>query len=1568
MEQFRQIFEHNTEHQIIICKTHPHAIDPAQIEKHLRRCHQPITVTQSKCIARVVQNLPNVARNPLEIDCSGPIDSPIKGLPEYHDALWCSQCPQVFRHRSSMEKHGKKEHQWCNYNGRGGNAHKRAQNAYTSKYQTGQRCQQLFKTGEWPRYIGIRASTIEASSSHCVEGIADKLFSQYQDIIKDAKAQRAVENNDIRSVPNAWLAFTGWPSHLSQFQDKEQIIQYIQPTKEVENEIPEQDVGLEDACRGTRRMIRTAFSICKPNIVGKTALESVNRRETGTESNDRPFYAGQQVKTIRKYSNVLVEILRYIWRTASEKDRPKYEMTERQRKCLQKVRDVTAPGSRENVDVEDSQGESRTARKGARREAIEEAFSTFWVAMFDHELKDSEFKSGIISGLAVLGIDTQNGSWKTPLNFTPILSAIVAVMRALVVYRAWRFRQQSIENGIRTGLSGEEAADQAPAVVDGVDKLVQRFMTLREYGGRISPMDRILRMRTYGLKIRMTTKAGGTVSWNGDKVLVNKIEFSMDDVRTVVHGLNETVRNRLQDLLFVGDGQAELPPLDIKKLCDNHAELSEGWSFLADSRNQFAVNGEEWMWKRLFREPRMERYFVDGSLDYVQSREDMQWNGKNIERYFRKVRRLKEELQILVHLSGGAPARATSLISVQTQNGPEGRGQRGMFIDNGMVDIVTAYDKGSSISQKVKIIHRYMPTEVGMWLVYIVWLLDPWVEQLQAMSRGQTEFSSFMWEAKPEEDWRADEDEDEAYAGGGGDDAEPGDESDSEGESTPQEEPKNVDGFWDTDRVRNVMRRETRKRIDVGIGVSDWRHAYPAIQREFTKDNGVREALDSIYDDRTPHGRRMEDAIAEQAGHSRYMEDMIYGLLLTESPTTTTTEKNMFRKVSVDWHRFLRFPSAWEEHNVDPTVQRQLEMEKQQAQMRRWKQMREVDVEGQAKRLYGPDASFRGVQRTALDAIVRGDPRVLVVMRTGGGKSWMFMLPAAGSTDGVTVVIVPTISLRQDLMDRCNRDGIPCEEWNGSRPPYHASIVLVTPESAVSMAFGRFIDEKRTMHQLERIVIDECHTVLESSADWRPKVLQLCEMARKGVQVVYLTATLPPSKEPAFFDIIGVQEADMTMVRDDTSRPNVAYSVMEYEKSQENEAVRELVEEKKAQYPAPGQIVVYCKKVEQAKRLAQELQCSVYHRNVGGEPEKKGILRRLTGQQERVFTATNALGLGVDAPSIRVVIHVGIREAMAQYAQESGRAGRDGEPSEAIIMRANRTSDHGQSKQEQGWRTEETMRAFLRGESCRRIAMDRHMDGRGGRVGCERAEERCDVCRGIPRGTKRRRVVVNNHEEGDGPAKRQFSNQSGQDRVVREQFTQHRQQYDRIQRQERRSNIGGADIVEMLERQLQSWQSRCETCMVGEREHGDHKNWRECPYSDEDRRSTQQVWQELGKVEFEAFAHCKFCWAPQAICHSWEDISHSGPQRFRKRHGRECQFPEVVRSAVAAILGLRTEQVADWIDEEASKSGLTVKKNETEWTVWRRWFGRKINMGGVEMSGLCRLLSEIEVPLEVQDV
>lgn len=243
--------------------------------------------------------------------------------------------------------------------------------------------------------------------------------------------------------------------------------------------------------------------------------------------------------------------------------------------------------------------------------------------MFDHELGDSEYDSAIISGIAVLGLDTDNKGWAPAESFTLRLSAIVTITRAMVVYTAYSHRQKTIRRCIADGLSEEVAKEEAPSVFDTVRDLVQRFMTLVSYGGKPSPMDRILHMRTYGMKIRYTTKGEGRISWQGDRICVDKISFTMDDIRSVVHGLHETMRQRLwKDILMVGEEQT-MPPVDLQRLFDNAAEMAEGWSFLRDTRNEWGIDGERWMWDRMNREEAMRKRFRKPGSGRITQREEI---------------------------------------------------------------------------------------------------------------------------------------------------------------------------------------------------------------------------------------------------------------------------------------------------------------------------------------------------------------------------------------------------------------------------------------------------------------------------------------------------------------------------------------------------------------------------------------------------------------------------------------------------------------------------------------------------------------------------------------------------------------------------------------------------------------------------------------------------------------------------------------------------------------------------------------------------------------------------------
>jgi superfamily II DNA helicase RecQ len=255
-------------------------------------------------------------------------------------------------------------------------------------------------------------------------------------------------------------------------------------------------------------------------------------------------------------------------------------------------------------------------------------------------------------------------------------------------------------------------------------------------------------------------------------------------------------------------------------------------------------------------------------------------------------------------------------------------------------------------------------------------------------------------------------------------------------------------------------------RIGVKIGVALWRQAYPAIQREFCKNAEIRRAVDEIYEGQRRAGvaaTTPADIRAQQAGHGRHLEEMVYGLLINESLFTTASEKEQFYAVSNDWHRLLGFRSAYDRGRVEPGVEKRMAVKREAAELRRYRQIREVDIDMELARFYGSaDAGFRGIQEEVLRAIVYGNkPFILAIIPTGGGKSLLFILPAAALRDGVTIVIVPMVALRQDIYERSNEKGILYAEWDSKRPSYNTRIILATPESAATAAFGRFVEEKK---------------------------------------------------------------------------------------------------------------------------------------------------------------------------------------------------------------------------------------------------------------------------------------------------------------------------------------------------------------------------------------------------------------------------------------------------------------------------------------------------------------------------
>jgi superfamily II DNA helicase RecQ len=169
----------------------------------------------------------------------------------------------------------------------------------------------------------------------------------------------------------------------------------------------------------------------------------------------------------------------------------------------------------------------------------------------------------------------------------------------------------------------------------------------------------------------------------------------------------------------------------------------------------------------------------------------------------------------------------------------------------------------------------------------------------------------------------------------------------------------------------------------------------------------------------------------------------------------------------------------------------------------------------------GAGAQFRGLQKPALEAITRNKSPVLVGMGTSIGKTMLFQIPVKSVSSGMAVVITPLILLQNHMVERCQQVGTSCTKWESQHASeMRAQIVIVTPEAAASKAFGTFLNDLQGRRELVRIVYDDCHTVMDSTPDFRPKMRQLGELTTREVQMVFLTATLQPCMEAEFMKII----------------------------------------------------------------------------------------------------------------------------------------------------------------------------------------------------------------------------------------------------------------------------------------------------------------------------------------------------------------------------------------------------------------------------------------------------------------
>ncbi|KAK1636690.1 RecQ family ATP-dependent DNA helicase [Colletotrichum phormii] len=399
---------------------------------------------------------------------------------------------------------------------------------------------------------------------------------------------------------------------------------------------------------------------------------------------------------------------------------------------------------------------------------------------------------------------------------------------------------------------------------------------------------------------------------------------------------------------------------------------------------------------------------------------------------------------------------------------------------------------------------------------------------------------------------------------------------------------------------------------------------------------------------------------------------------------------------------------------------------------------------------------FRSNQLEAINATLGGKD-AFVLMPTGGGKSLCYQLPAiitSGKTRGITIVVSPLLSLMQDQVDHMSAVNIQAVSLNGETSPQKRSqifssfkerspelyiqLLYVTPEMLNnSDNFMRALTSLYSNKRLARIVIDEAHCVSQWGHDFRPDYKALGKLRNHfpTVPIIALTAT---ATQNVIVDIKHNLGMDSCQVFSQSfNRPNLTYEVRRKEK----ELIHKIAGLIMSKYD--GQCgIIYTLSRKTAEQVAEKLRsqygvkASHYHAQMTPE-DRIRVQREWQADRIHVVVATIAFGMGIDKPDVRFVIHHSIPKSLEGYYQETGRAGRDGNPSDCILyfgyqdvatlkkMISQGEGSHAQKERQRVMLNRVTAFCDNR-EDCRHVEILRYF---GEQFDPKECEKTCDNCR-----------------------------------------------------------------------------------------------------------------------------------------------------------------------------------------------------------------------------------------------
>ncbi|RGP76773.1 hypothetical protein FSPOR_6, partial [Fusarium sporotrichioides] len=857
--------------KVITCKTCQIGVFSDQIPNHLGRFPHKITLQKEEKQSLIswlgtidhVRNAKDIEKLPKPISLRKPYAELQPPRPGCFKCTCTPVCHQIYAKRKHLNDHLRNDHQISTAHCKKGRPAKGSSSAAQASpdFRTGIYCQRVFCSGLRSEYFEVKPEAGDGEPSDQEDPLGEFFSNRKLIIRKDANL---MEKPDQFMQPSPWLDRVGCVTHLQAFADKKDFLRGL-----ISLDLDLSPENLEESddfiyllvFKVLDQLVWEAQGLIYRQEVPLNARLEVARYDLNTASR-KPFSFRHKQETKRRYATMLKQLIVYTLRCLSLEDpagRPPFKVSRQQQKTYD---DLMAVGDKVEERWKVARGQLSDRILTQLLEDLKLEALRLFMAILRQQTKDSEHESIMVSFLCVLSV-APDGSWYSYDTVTPWLSGLISISRLLVLREAHLIRWSAVEKGVNCGLSTEEAELHAPGIFSLVERRTSQCMLSSTPGAEATPMQYVLRLRSYGIAAKGNTAAPGFISWDNLDLIFKGIRLPLPNLAQLLQSCLTAARQVLfQDLLFqqdysVLDAQpATIPTIPWGKLQDNANDSTLGYSVVDSVHEAAGEDSKMWLISRIWKTPELRaRWFPSSTTASAPP------SIRVLSSYLEVVDQLLEHLLLLIHLSAGLPARSTEILTIRHRNTAAG-GLRNIFIDRGLVMIVIGIHKNLSQSQRLKIIHRFLPQEVGTLLIYYLWLIVPFCEgvlsNLPCNSDQERTLSPFLWKttglAENQDGFKAQQNKvtDQLLNTLRSNQGFPV-QSESQGQGQVQDQDAEVNmilqpndkyvspsikSFTPARMTRIIKRWGATIGVD-SLGISAWRHISVAIGRRFIRDAAI---------------------------------------------------------------------------------------------------------------------------------------------------------------------------------------------------------------------------------------------------------------------------------------------------------------------------------------------------------------------------------------------------------------------------------------------------------------------------------------------------------------------------------------------------------------------------------------------------------------------------------------------------------------------------------------------------------------------------------------------------------